>query len=71
MFRVAAQTRLAATTTAPPASKSGRMGKWSASIPKGRLASAIPSTTAETVRDAIAALTMNSSRRIGSTGWVM
>jgi hypothetical protein len=68
--RVMAQATLASATTQPPPSTMGRIGNRSARTPKGRLASAIPSTTAETVSDATAAVTANSPLRIGSTGCV-
>lgn len=48
----------------------GRAGKRSASRPNGKVASAIPKITADTVRDAFAASIPNSSRRTGSTGCV-
>jgi len=35
-----------------------------------KFASAMPSTTAETVSEAMPGVTPNSARRIGSTGWV-
>ena len=68
---VSAQVTLAMATTAPPVTTMGRTGNRSASTPNGRFASAMPSTTAETVSDATPGVTPNSARRIGSTGWVM
>ena len=70
MFSVNAQARLVKATTAPPPSTMGRIGKRSASTPKGRFARAIPSTTAETVSEAMPGVTPNSSFRTGRTGCV-
>ena len=61
---------MAAAKTVPPATTMGRTGNRSASTPNGRFASAMPSTTAETVSEAMPGVTPNSARRIGSTGWV-
>ena len=71
MPRVAAQSRLAALTTAAPPRRMGRIGYRSESTPNGRFARAIPRITAEMVREAVLALMPNSTRRTGSTGWVM
>ena len=70
-FSVAAQNRLHPITTDPPVNRMGRTGSVSASLPKGRVASAIPKMTAETVSEAVDALTPNSDRITGRTGWVM
>ena len=66
MLCVSAQAALAAATTAPPERTMGAMANRSASTPKGRLATAMPSTTAETVSEAVPALTPNWSRSTGS-----
>jgi hypothetical protein len=68
---VAAQNRLHPMTTKPPVNRRGRTGKVSTSRPNGRVASAIPKITAETVSEAYDALTPNSDRITGRTGWVM
>ena len=68
---VTAQNRLLPTTMNPPVNRMGRMGNVSTSLPKGRVASAIPKITAEIVREAYDSLTPNSDRITGRTGWVM
>ena len=67
---VAAQRKPQREASVPPARMIGRAGKRSASRPNGKVASAIPKITADTVRDAFAASIPNSSRRTGSTGCV-
>src|SRR4029453_3416971 len=68
MLWVAAQTRLVAVITVPPARSMGLIGYWSARIPKGRLAKAMPKMTMDTEREAVLASTANSSWITGSTG---
>ena len=67
---VAAQRKPQREASVPPERMIGRAGKRSASRPNGKVASAIPKITADTVRDAFAASIPNSSRRTGSTGCV-
>src|SRR4029077_8642840 len=71
ILSVIAQTRLVTAIIVPPVRIMGFIGYWSAIMPKGRFASAMPNITTETESEAIFAFTANSFWIIGSTGCVI
>ena len=65
---VTEETRPQAVITSPPVRMIGLIERRSASIPKGRLLSAMPKITAEIVKEAVVSFTPNSACKTGRTG---
>ena len=68
---VIAQIRPPSATNTPPVNRIGWMGNLSTRTPKGRLATAIPIMTRDTLRETTTMSAANSLCSTGNMGWVM